>query len=439
MYSDIAKKRPDYRQTVASRKRAENPSMSNDRGRRGALGHKTGSFLRFSIWVLIALTVVGVSYLLFTSLNNTSDFPEEVPSAEEVADGASVRRAKSSKLVMPNDGDEHGPRIKGIRLGMDYNSVKVVVEKLADKINEEDPKRPAAVKYAQENLIELQCYKEDGASFGFDDDKLVAFGFERGALKALFGLSPDKYTYGQFLQMLLDNYGIPNAKTRVYTNRRQSTLGAHLTIETRSHYDGSKTGGYEFKCREFNATGIPKSWSFSVSSYKGLNFDLPIEIDSSYVKNYEHGIGPVVKGFQLGMTRTEVIKTVKRMMPHLEYKESGDKLSYTCIGRIDSDELGLQFVFKDGKVCQFFICGRVLEFLFCVNPEYYIFKDFAQRAIDNYHIPGVKGNEQSSAEMVFTSYRHIGDGLEFIIGETRTWCGTRWEIGCRQLDSLKLD
>lgn len=437
MYSDIAKKRAGYCQTSVSQKRTGKYSMSKVGSRQGVSG-QTKFISRISIWVLIALVVIGVPSLLCTFSNDIGGLFGGNSVEDGLGEGC-VHRAKSLKQVMSNDGDEHGPRIKGIRLGMDYNSVKGIVEKLVDKINEEDPERPAAVKCTQKNLINIQYYEDSGASFGFNNDKLSGFGFSGGVLKALFGLSPDKFTYDQFLQMLLDNYGIPEAKTRVYTRRNQSSFGTHLFTSTRSYFDGSATGGYEFRCGESKGTGVGPSWSFGVASYKGLDFNLPKGISSSYVKNYEHGFGLVIKGFQLGMTRAEVIKTVKCMMPYLEYTEEGDVLSYTCAGRIDSNELGLEFEFKNGKACRFCISGRILEVLFRVDPEYYMFKDFVQRAIDNYHIPDVKGDEKSSGETIFTSYRHIGNGLEFFIGEIRTGWGTRWEIAWRQLDSLKLD
>lgn len=433
MYSDLSKRHTGWNQASTFPQSGGRSSTSRYNKRPGEPTRRKRSLLKCTIWIFIGLVVVG--FLGFAVLNGTSDTSvDEDNSGREVA---RLEEREASKTVrrenVKNDG-EYGPKIKGLRLGMKYDDVKSIVKSLADRFNVDNPQHTLSLDCDGRNAIKLMFRKTQEGCFIFDDEKLIIYGFSDQALCSLFGVSPNTMTFSKFLQIFMDSYGVPNVQTQTYTSTKSSTMGPIESVETLGYYDGSDVEGYAFKGREYRTNFMAPRWSFTVQRYVGLNFDLPTTVDMSYVKNYQHGYGPVVKGLQLGMTREEVIDTVRLFWPDGEYKNIRDGISYSY-----GNGPGLTFTFKNGRVDQFIIECGVLETLFNVDSKYYPFKDFAQRTINHYGIPLANGERQSSSGAIRTTYRNIQNGIEFYIGEYRTREILSWAIKLHRTDSFKFD
>ncbi len=436
---------------VENGKGMEPSHMKARRRGTGGGGPQCGVRVKCLLWIVGVLAVAGILCGIFCAgksediprsvasnrIENGSDEPLEVESVSGIENGSDEPLEVES--VSGNEAfsrSTYGPRIKGLRLGMDYDDVESIVKGLVNKLNAENPKHVLSLKY-DKDVIELICDEIQDGRVVFEDGKLIVFGFSGDTLLALFGVTPDRDSFKQFLQMFIDSYGVPNVETQTYTSTTPSTRGPFVVVETLGYYDGSRNGGYAFKGREYKGEGsfvMPPRWSFSVQRYVGLNFDLPRELNASHVKHYRHGVGPVVKGLQLGMTRSEVIDAVARFWPDGTYQESGDGISYRY-----NNGPGLYFSFKDGKTNQLLVEGDVLGFLFNVDKKYHSFKAFAQQVIDHYGVPTATGERQSSSGVIKTTYTHIENGIEFLVGEYRTQSVINWAIRLSKRDSYKFD
>ena len=356
-----------------------------------------------------------------------------------------LARPKSRGFAIPSviDDGEYGPKIKGLRLGMKYNDVDAVVERLCNQYNSKPPRCAMYVDRSQKGMIVLRPKMSEIKDPRFlspclfdDDGKLVEYGLRGEVFEVAFGLEPYKVSPEEVVQKFLDSYGIPSSNTRVYTFGSSSIYRGGC-VETVSYYDGSENGGYSFGfCgRKVGYWEL----SFTVHRYLGLDFDLPEQISMSDVKNYQHGFGPVIKGFQLGMTRSEVLTSLRKI--NIVPEEKGDWMGVM----MNAFRPRISFVFKNGKVSEFRIAGDLLVFLFRAEPYYQDIRDFTRQAINFYHVPEVSGKSRSNSREIATCYEHrmrdeyTGKAIEFWIEELRMANSSYWTIGCRQIDFSNFD
>lgn len=441
MYRELSKKRTDYNKARQMSSVGGNGSKCRSTGKQG----------KNRKWVLVGCIIgcfcvlAGVGTLILVSSGEeqgTSTVNQETPKVKQKVkqEGLAVTRQRAI------DDGEYGPKIKGLRLGMKYNDVDDVVERLCNQYNSKPPRCAMYVDRSQKDMIVLRPKMSEIKDPGFlspcyfdDNGKLVEFGLRGEVFEVAFGVEPYKVSPEDVVQKFLDSYGIPSANTRVYTFGSAPSIGLLRDgcVETVSYYDGSENDGYAF---EFCGRKVGY-WelSFTVYRYLGLDFDLPEQISMSDVKNYEHGFGPVIKGFQLGMTRSEVLTALRKI--NVTPEEKGDWMGVM----MNAFRPRIGFVFKNGKVSEFRIAGDLLAFLFRARPYHQDIKDFTRRAINFYHVPEVSGRSRSNSREIATCYEHrmrdeyTGKAFLFWVEELRMANSSYWTIGCQQIDYSNFD
>lgn len=436
MYSNLSKKRNG----VSHKAKPSRAPLCEGSGRQPtALMHKARGAWKYVICILGALMLAVLLLGVLVSRDESNSIGTEGLIKRAQDSGASVKQQVSRRAVEVDSG-EYGPKIKGLRLGMKYDDVNAVVRRLCDQHNSAGPKYPVCVSYENGDLIVLHSVAKDTGNycqFQFNDGRLVWFGLEGEILQLAFGVSPDNISDKQLLQMFLDNYGIPSVKTQTFTFSRPTRVGDAGGVETLSSYDGSANGGFAFKFRGYRSRsfGLQK-WSFAVHRFSGWEFGLPAQITMSEVNNYQQGFGPVIKGFQLGMSRAEVVKLVDKIWNTAKPTEEGDRIYFQANG----DFPDLDFSFRNGKLCKLNISGELFAWLYHADPQYEFIKDFAQRAINYYHIPSVEGKSKSTSSQMATCYDcTMENGIEFWVEENRRPNSATWSIGCRYIDMSKFD
>ena len=436
MYAELVKKRAAYNKAKAMPLGCGNDSKCRTRNKQGKT--RKWVFVGCTIGCFCVLAGIGMLRFVFakeeqgTSTANqaTPEVKREAPEVKQEV--LTVRR----RPVIEDD--EYGPKIKGLRLGMKYNDVDAVVERLCDQYNSKPPRCAMYVDRSQKGMIVLRPKMSEIKDPRFlspclfdDDGKLVEYGLRGEVFEVAFGLEPYKVSPEEVVQKFLDSYGIPSSNTRVYTFGSAPSIGLSRQgcVETISYYDGSKNGGYSFG---FCGRKVGYwEMSFTVHRYLGLDFDLPEQISMSDVENYQYGFGPVIKGFQLGMTRSEVLTSLRKI--NIVPEEKGDWMMNAFRPRTS-------FVVKNGKVSEFRIAGDLLAFLFRAEPYYQDIRDFTRQAINFYHVPEVSGKSRSNSSEIATCYEqrmrdgYTGNAIVFWIEELRMADSSYWTIGCRQID-----
>ena len=458
MYRELAKKRAANNKAKQSSSGGGNGSKCRSPGQQGKnrkwvlVGCIVGCFC-----VLAGIGTLGLVFSKEKQESSTVNQEESTDKIEKPTGKQGEQKTKQEALTVKRqhviEDGEYGPKIKGLRLGMKYKDVEAIVERLCDQHNSKHPRYTVYVDHSQldtnfKDTIFLRSEKKDTGNFcpfRFYDGRLVEFGLNGEIFQLAFDVKPNQVSDEEIAQMFLDSYGIPSAMTRTFTftNPYHPRLAPSGGVETLSYYDGSENGGYSFEFRGFRGTGdwiYQQNWSFTVRRYLGFNFDLPEQISMLDVKNYQHGFGPVIKGFQLGMTRSEVLKSVKKIWNDATPTENGE-----CISFMRGSDLMMQFVFKSGVVSEFRMAGDIVIVLFRVNPHYQDIKEFTRRAINFYNIPEVRGRSRSSSREIATCYDHrmrdeyTGKIIEFWIEEIRRPNAANWTVGCRQVDISGFD
>lgn len=385
--------------------------------------------------------IVGV-FVLCVMISFTSD-----GDAEEMTSNPETRRKPAAEHVEPKHSvpicsGEYGPKIKGLRLGMEYDAVDEIVTRLCNQRNSEDPKLPVHVDYSSKNRIVITNGTRSGGDdclFIFENGGLILYSLSGGVFKSAFGVRPESVSDDQLLQIFLDSYGIPSATRRVFTFYDVFVNGN--VVETLGYYDGSKTGGYHFLFSGSRGAGKARSndliqnWSFTVGRYEGVDYGLPQQISKSDMSMYERGTGPVIKGCRLGMTRADVVSVTEKLFPGAQLVEGENRLVIEGC----SDHCYLSFGIRNEVVDSISIGGDALRSLFNVFPHYQELSDFVQGAIDNYGIPRVEKKSKSSSATITTCYECTIHNFQFWIEEIRRGKTTSWCIGCKTTDTSKFD